>query len=224
MHAIALPTDAYAILTAQGSTLESPSHDPLEPPFRACHARRCRRAHRSRAISPAKAWRCYVWTRIAGPGGRSLGDRPRAGAPRDRQLLLPQRRGGRATCGTVSRPADRLRAARSARARLRRYARHVRAAAGAGEPGARHLVRERACRLSRCIAARVTDAPCSASPTGSLPAAASGRVSASSSPTPIPARCALYQSCGYREQGRRKKAKEDWQAPGTDWILLTKRV
>ena len=34
----------------------------------------------------------------------------------------------------------------------------------------------------------------------------------------------LYQSCGYREQGRRKKAKEDWQAPGTDWILLTKRV
>ena len=34
----------------------------------------------------------------------------------------------------------------------------------------------------------------------------------------------LYQRCGYREQGRRKKVKRDWQAAGIDWILLTKRV
>jgi ribosomal protein S18 acetylase RimI-like enzyme len=32
----------------------------------------------------------------------------------------------------------------------------------------------------------------------------------------------LYQRCGYREQARRKKVKEDWVAPGTDWVLMVK--
>ena len=32
----------------------------------------------------------------------------------------------------------------------------------------------------------------------------------------------LYESCGYREAARRTKVKEDWQNPGTDWVLLTK--
>ena len=38
----------------------------------------------------------YVWTRIAGPAGDPWADRPRAGAPRNGQLLLSQRRGRRA--------------------------------------------------------------------------------------------------------------------------------
>ena len=32
----------------------------------------------------------------------------------------------------------------------------------------------------------------------------------------------LYQRCGYREQARRAKVKEDWIAPGTDWVLMVK--
>lgn len=32
----------------------------------------------------------------------------------------------------------------------------------------------------------------------------------------------LYERCGYREAGRRSMVKEDWQHPGTDWVLLTK--
>jgi ribosomal protein S18 acetylase RimI-like enzyme len=36
--------------------------------------------------------------------------------------------------------------------------------------------------------------------------------------------CRLYQRCGYQEVARRRKVKEGWQGPGTDWILLTKRV
>jgi ribosomal protein S18 acetylase RimI-like enzyme len=34
----------------------------------------------------------------------------------------------------------------------------------------------------------------------------------------------LYQRCGYQEVARRRKVKEGWQGPGTDWILLTKRA
>lgn len=34
----------------------------------------------------------------------------------------------------------------------------------------------------------------------------------------------LYERCGYREAGRRPKVKEDWQASGTDWVLLTKML
>jgi ribosomal protein S18 acetylase RimI-like enzyme len=34
----------------------------------------------------------------------------------------------------------------------------------------------------------------------------------------------LYERCGYQEVARRRKVKEGWQGPGTDWILLTKRV
>jgi ribosomal protein S18 acetylase RimI-like enzyme len=32
----------------------------------------------------------------------------------------------------------------------------------------------------------------------------------------------LYQRCGYREQARRAKVKQDWAAPGTDWVLMVK--
>lgn len=32
----------------------------------------------------------------------------------------------------------------------------------------------------------------------------------------------LYERCGYREAGRRRMVKEDWQHPGTEWVLLTK--
>jgi RimJ/RimL family protein N-acetyltransferase len=32
----------------------------------------------------------------------------------------------------------------------------------------------------------------------------------------------LYERCGYREAGRRRKVKEEWQNPGTEWVLLTK--
>lgn len=32
----------------------------------------------------------------------------------------------------------------------------------------------------------------------------------------------LYERSGYNEKGRRKKVKEDWRNPGTDWVLLVK--
>ena len=32
----------------------------------------------------------------------------------------------------------------------------------------------------------------------------------------------LYERCGYRELDRRRKVKEDWETPGTHWVLLTK--
>jgi ribosomal protein S18 acetylase RimI-like enzyme len=32
----------------------------------------------------------------------------------------------------------------------------------------------------------------------------------------------LYERCGYSETARRRMVKEDWQHPGTDWLLLTK--
>jgi ribosomal protein S18 acetylase RimI-like enzyme len=34
----------------------------------------------------------------------------------------------------------------------------------------------------------------------------------------------LYERCGYRQAGVRKMAKEDWQHPGTNWVLLTKAI
>ena len=33
----------------------------------------------------------------------------------------------------------------------------------------------------------------------------------------------LYERTGYREVARRRKVKEDWQNPGTDWVLMVKR-
>jgi ribosomal protein S18 acetylase RimI-like enzyme len=32
----------------------------------------------------------------------------------------------------------------------------------------------------------------------------------------------LYERCGYRETAQRRKVKEDWDNPGTMWVLLTK--
>jgi ribosomal protein S18 acetylase RimI-like enzyme len=32
----------------------------------------------------------------------------------------------------------------------------------------------------------------------------------------------LYERCGYREVAKRRMVKEDWQHPGTDWVLLVK--
>jgi ribosomal protein S18 acetylase RimI-like enzyme len=32
----------------------------------------------------------------------------------------------------------------------------------------------------------------------------------------------LYERRGYREAAQRKIVKEDWQHPGTNWVLLTK--
>jgi ribosomal protein S18 acetylase RimI-like enzyme len=32
----------------------------------------------------------------------------------------------------------------------------------------------------------------------------------------------LYERCSYSETARRRMVKEDWQHPGTDWLLLTK--
>ena len=32
----------------------------------------------------------------------------------------------------------------------------------------------------------------------------------------------LYERCGYREAGKRRMVKEDWQHPGIYWVLLTK--
>jgi ribosomal protein S18 acetylase RimI-like enzyme len=34
----------------------------------------------------------------------------------------------------------------------------------------------------------------------------------------------LYERHGFRETARRKMVKERWQHPGTDWMLLTKRL
>jgi ribosomal protein S18 acetylase RimI-like enzyme len=34
----------------------------------------------------------------------------------------------------------------------------------------------------------------------------------------------LYERCGYREIDRRRKVKEDWETPGTHWVLLVKRA
>ena len=34
----------------------------------------------------------------------------------------------------------------------------------------------------------------------------------------------LYERCGYREAGKRAMVKEDWQHPGTNWVLLTKPI
>jgi ribosomal protein S18 acetylase RimI-like enzyme len=34
----------------------------------------------------------------------------------------------------------------------------------------------------------------------------------------------LYERCGYRETAQRKMVKEQWQHPGTNWVLLTKRL
>jgi ribosomal protein S18 acetylase RimI-like enzyme len=34
----------------------------------------------------------------------------------------------------------------------------------------------------------------------------------------------LYERCGYREVSRRRMVKEGWQHPGTDFVLLTKRL
>jgi ribosomal protein S18 acetylase RimI-like enzyme len=33
----------------------------------------------------------------------------------------------------------------------------------------------------------------------------------------------LYERTGYREVARRRKVKEDWHNPGTEWVLLAKR-
>ena len=33
----------------------------------------------------------------------------------------------------------------------------------------------------------------------------------------------LYERCGYREIARRRKVKEDWDGPGTHWVLLVKQ-
>ncbi len=32
----------------------------------------------------------------------------------------------------------------------------------------------------------------------------------------------LYERTGYREVARRAKVKDDWQNPGTEWVLLLK--
>jgi ribosomal protein S18 acetylase RimI-like enzyme len=32
----------------------------------------------------------------------------------------------------------------------------------------------------------------------------------------------LYERCGYREVARRRKVKDDWETPGTNWVLLVK--
>jgi ribosomal protein S18 acetylase RimI-like enzyme len=34
----------------------------------------------------------------------------------------------------------------------------------------------------------------------------------------------LYERCGYREVSRRRMVKEGWQHPGTEFVLLTKRL
>jgi ribosomal protein S18 acetylase RimI-like enzyme len=34
----------------------------------------------------------------------------------------------------------------------------------------------------------------------------------------------LYERCGYREVARRRMVKEGWQHPGTEFVLLTKRL
>jgi ribosomal protein S18 acetylase RimI-like enzyme len=34
----------------------------------------------------------------------------------------------------------------------------------------------------------------------------------------------LYEHSGYREAAQRKIVKENWQHPGTNWVLLTKRL
>src|SRR5262249_10911858 len=34
----------------------------------------------------------------------------------------------------------------------------------------------------------------------------------------------LYERCGYREVARRRMVKEGWQHPGTDFVLLSKRL
>lgn len=34
----------------------------------------------------------------------------------------------------------------------------------------------------------------------------------------------LYERSGYREAARRKMVKQEWQHPGTDWVLMLKRA
>ena len=162
----------------------------------------------------------YLWTKIAGPGGDPWAvGRERAaretGSFSYRNAVVMERE-GRVAAGLIGYPL-----ADQPGAHSRHHAGHVRAAAGAGEPGARHLVRERARRLSRAprqglrhrAARRRRD---------SWPQKPASAASASSSPIPTPARAGSTSACGYREAARRRMVKEDWQNPGTDWVLLTK--
>lgn len=34
----------------------------------------------------------------------------------------------------------------------------------------------------------------------------------------------LYERTGYRDADRRKMVKQEWQHPGTDWVLMVKRA
>src|SRR5262249_46570245 len=34
----------------------------------------------------------------------------------------------------------------------------------------------------------------------------------------------LYERCGYRETARDAMVKEGWEHPGTNWVLMTKRL
>ena len=34
----------------------------------------------------------------------------------------------------------------------------------------------------------------------------------------------LYERCGYREVARRRMVKEGWEHPGSEFVLLTKRL
>ena len=90
----------------------------------------------------------YLWTKMAGPGGDPWAFGRERASRETGGFSYRNADRGRARRPAGRRP-HRLRAARPCRADPRNHAGHVRAAAGAGEPGARHLVRERARRLSR---------------------------------------------------------------------------
>ena len=62
---------------------------------------------------------------------------------------------------------------------------------------------------------------CSPLPSGSPPRPAYADLSIIVSDSNTGAR-RLYERTGYREVARRRKIKEDWQNPGTDWVLLLK--
>ena len=175
------------------------------------------------STSPARGWRSTVWGKDRRSGRGRLGRWARARPARDGQLLLSQclrAGGGRAR----RRRADRLPLAR----RTRRHCADIMPAMFVPlqelenlAPGSWYVnvlaaYPERARQGPGHGPAR----PCrAASPP--RPACAA---SASSSPTPIPGARRLYERSGYREVARRRKVKEDWHNPGTDWVLLVKRA
>ena len=163
----------------------------------------------------------YLWTKFAGPGGDPWAvGRERAlretGAFSFRNAVVLER-DGRAAAGLIGYPLP-----GQAGAHTGQHAAHVRAPAGAGELGARDMVRECAGGLSGPTRARPGDGVAG----GCGQAGSRGGLSG-------PEHHCLrrqyrrppdLQRSGYREVAKRAKVKEAWQSLGKDWVLLVKHT